>query len=109
MANRPLHFFWILDCSGSMTLNGKIARLNFAIRESIPDMRSAAQSNPTAQLLIRVITFATDAQWHIPTPVPVDKFEWTDVTAEGVTDMGRAFKLVAAQLEMPPMEERALP
>jgi uncharacterized protein YegL len=109
MANRPLHFFWILDCSGSMTLKGKIARLNFAIKESIPEMRDASLSNPTAQLLVRVITFATDAKWHIPTPVPVERFEWTDVTAEGVTDLGRALKLVAAQLEIPPMEDRALP
>lgn len=92
-----------------MTIKGKIGELNFALREAIPEMRSVAQGNPTAQLLLRVITFATDAKWHQPTPVPVDRFEWTDVNAEGVTDLGRALKLVAAQLEMPPMEERALP
>ena len=109
MAFRPLHFFWLLDCSGSMGVNGKINSLNFAVREAIPEMRSAAESNPRAQLLVRVLTFASDAKWHVPTPVTVDQFNWVDVTADGVTDMGRAFKLVAAQLEMPPMEERAIP
>ncbi len=36
-------------------------------------------------------------------------FKWTDLTAEGVTDMGKALTLVAEQLAMPPMTERALP
>jgi uncharacterized protein YegL len=32
-----------------------------------------------------------------------------DLTAEGVTDMGKALSMVAEQLKMPPMSERALP
>jgi hypothetical protein len=30
MASRPLHFFWILDCSGSMAFDGKMEALNLA-------------------------------------------------------------------------------
>ena len=33
LASRPLHFFWICDCSGSMQTDGKIQSLNNAIRE----------------------------------------------------------------------------
>ena len=33
LATRPLHFIWIADCSGSMSIDGKIQALNNAIRE----------------------------------------------------------------------------
>lgn len=36
MSTRPLHFVWIVDCSGSMSIEGKIQSLNNAVRESIP-------------------------------------------------------------------------
>jgi uncharacterized protein YegL len=42
-------------------------------------------------------------------PTPVEQFRWANLTADGVTDMGAALKLVASQLKMPPMDERALP
>jgi len=108
MASRPLHFIWLVDCSGSM-MGEKIQSLNYAIRQTIPDMRSAADENPNAQLFIRAVKFSEGASWHIATPTPVDEFEWIDLEAEGLTDMGKAFELVSNQLQMPPMPERALP
>ena len=109
LASRPLHFIWIADCSGSMAVNGKIQALNNAIREAIPHMQQVADDNPNANVLVRAIKFAKGAQWHISQPTPVAEFKWTDLTAEGVTDMGRAFLMVADQLKIPPMTERGLP
>lgn len=109
MATRPLHFIWILDCSGSMQADGKIQALNNAIREAIPHMQKEADQNPNAQVLVRAVKFSTGAQWHISQPVPVETFRWTDVEADGVTDMGKALKLVAEQLDMNNMPARALP
>lgn len=106
---RPLHFIWIADCSDSMRIGGKIQALNTAIREAIPHMRRVAKDNPNAQVLVRAVRFSDGAYWHIAQPVPVEQFEWVDLQAKGVTDMGKALKLVAEQLEMPPMPERALP
>ena len=108
MASRPLHFIWLVDCSGSM-MGEKIQSLNYAIRQTIPDMKSAADENPNAQLYIRAVKFSEGASWHIAAPVPVEEFEWIDLEAGGLTDMGKAFELVADQLQMPPMPERALP
>lgn len=108
MASRPLHFIWLVDCSGSM-MGEKIQSLNYAIRQTIPDMKEAAADNPNAQLYVRALTFSEGAMWHIATPTPVESFEWIDVEAQGLTDMGEAFELVAEQLMMPPMPERALP
>jgi uncharacterized protein YegL len=109
MATRPLHFIWILDCSGSMGEGGKIQALNNAIRESIPHMRSTSDENPNAQVLVRAIKFSDGAQWHVSQPTPVHDFTWTDLHADGVTDMGKALSMVAAELKIPPMTERALP
>jgi len=108
MASRPLHFIWLVDCSGSM-MGEKIQSLNYAIRQTIPDMKQAVEDNPNAQLYIRAITFSNGANWHIAMPTPIEEFEWLDVNAEGLTDMGKAFELVMEQLQMPPMPERALP
>lgn len=109
LSTRPLHFIWMVDTSGSMSYDGKIQALNNAIREAIPHMQQVAEDNPNAQVLIRSITFSSGASWNIPKPTPVAEFQWTDVKADGVTDLGNALFMVADQLRMPPMNERALP
>lgn len=109
LAKRPLHFIWLLDCSGSMNGDGKIQSLNNAIREAIPHMKQVADGNPNAEVLVRALKFSSGAEWHISQPTAVDRFAWTDLKANGVTDMGRAFSMLADQLRIPPMSERALP
>jgi len=109
LATRPLHFIWIADCSGSMSQDGKIQALNTAIHEAIPHMQKVADENPNAQVLVRALKFSNGAQWHISQPTDVVDFRWTDLEAEGVTDMGKAFSMVAEQLKIPPMTDRALP
>lgn len=109
LATRPLHFFWLADCSGSMSVNGKIQALNNAIREAIPHMQEVANENPNAEVLIRAIKFSNGAQWHVAQPTPVNDFKWHDLHISGTTCMGEALRLLADQLKMPPMSERALP
>lgn len=109
LASRPLHFIWIADSSGSMSEDGKIQSLNTAIREAIPHMKKVAEDNPNAQVLVRAVKFSNGAQWHISQPTPVADFAWADLVADGETDMGKGLELVAEQLKMPPMSDRALP
>jgi len=109
LATRPLHFIWIADCSGSMGSDGKIQALNTAIREALPQMQRVADENPNAHVLVRAVKFASGAQWHVAQATPVAQFRWEDLKASGQTDMGKALALVAEQLRMPPMTERALP
>lgn len=108
MASRPLHFFWLADCSGSMA-GEKIESLNYAIRNAIKPMQAIASDNPNAQVMIRAVKFSTGAQWHIEQPTPVEQFTWEDLRAMGVTDMGAALQLVGEQLEIGIMPERCLP
>jgi hypothetical protein len=65
LATRPLHFFWLCDCSGSMAADSKIQSLNNAIREATPQMQKVADENPNAQVLVRAIKFSNGAQRHI--------------------------------------------
>jgi len=109
LATRPLHFIWIADCSGSMSIEGKIQALNTAIREAIPHMQGVADENPNADVLVRALKFSSGAQWHISQPTPVADFQWTDLTADGVTDLGKALRMLADQMKIPPMTDRALP
>ena len=108
LASRPLHFFWIVGCSGSM-FGEKIGTVNHAIQSVIPEMVDAASNNPNAQLMIRTLRFATGASWVTSSPIPVEDFAWDDLEAGGVTDLGQAFELLSAQLTIPPMSDRALP
>ena len=108
LASRPLHFIWVVDCSGSM-YGEKIGTVNHAIQSTIPEMADAARDNPNAQLLIRTLKFSTGASWVTTNPVPVEDFAWDDLDAGGVTDLGKAFEMLAAQLTIPPMTDRALP
>mgnify|MGYP000211200185 FL=1 len=109
LASRPIHFFWVVDCSGSMSYDGKMEVVNTAIEECIPEMASAADNNPNAQLLIRALQFSSGASWLTAKPVPVEEYSWNPLEANGVTEMGKAFELLAAQLSIPPMPTRALP
>ncbi|MFG2988507.1 tellurium resistance protein [Streptomyces sp. NPDC048257] len=107
MANRPVHFIWLIDCSYSMQ-GEKIGQLNYAIREAVPEMLSVAHDNPAAQLLLRTLTFSTTARWHHKDPVPVEQFTWQDVQVDGMTNLGEALQLAARELDTPPMPQRAL-
>lgn len=109
LATRPLHFIWMADCSGSMSVDGKIQALNAAIREAIPHMQSVADENPNADVLVRAVKFSDGAQWHISQPTKISEFKWNDLTANGLTAMGSALRLVSEQMRIPPMSDRALP
>lgn len=110
IANRPLHFFWVVDCSGSMA-GEKIGAVNHAIQETIEPMKEEAANNPNAQLCVRTLKFSTGASWVEEKPIPIEEFVWNDLKVDeyAVTDLGTAFERIAMELEMPPMPKRALP
>jgi len=108
MSSRILDFIWIADCSGSMD-GEKIQTLNYAIRQTIPDMQKEADANPNASVMVRALKFSDGAQWHIPSATPVDQFSWVDLTAGGVTSMGMALEMVATELRSFPTDTKRLP
>ena len=106
-ARRGLRFIMLVDLSGSMQ-GDKIQAVNRAIRECIPEMRKNNRDNPFAEMTVEVITFASGAVWHVP-KTPVEQFNWKDLDASGVTDLGAALNLLTEALDVQNMGKRNLP
>jgi len=109
LARRPLHFFLLADCSGSMAAGGKMVALNTAIREVLPHLAETSRGNPHAEVTVRAIGFSSGARWHVEEPTAPEDLIWEDLRPGGYTDLGAAIDLLATALTVPPMEERALP
>jgi uncharacterized protein YegL len=96
-AKRALHLIYIVDRSGSMA-GRKIGTLNFAVRSTMTPLREAAGKNLNAEVLVRVLAFSSGAYWTVPNATPVDRFDWTDLDADGETQMGKALEMVADEM-----------
>ena len=107
VSKRTLKVFWLVDASGSMQ-GEKIATLNRAIKECIPDMRDIADENPEVEMKVNVIKFDMDASW-ITRDVNIMNFTWSDVTANGYTALGAALRLCLDELSVEKMGKRGLP
>lgn len=109
VARRPLHFFYLVDASGSMS-GPKIASLNRAIREVVPEIRSALSNHPEVQVKMRAIRFSSDVKWHVgPEAVDLENFVWTDITPSGETSTSGAIRLLAEFLDIERMPRRGYP
>jgi len=109
VVKRQMQFFWLVDYSGSMD-GSKIATLNQAIREAIPAVKDALKNHPEVQIMMRVIKFSDKAEWHIgPTPVPLEKFVWTDLKAYRLTATASAIEMLVNELDIEKMNKRGFP
>jgi uncharacterized protein YegL len=68
----------------------KIGAVNTAIREVLPELQGIGGSD--VDLKIACLKFSSGCEWMHPSPVPVENFQWSNLSADGVTDMGMAFK-----------------
>jgi len=109
VARRPLHFIIMADCSGSMA-GERMQALNYAIADMLPQLAEWERDQMVAQVLVRVLSFATVARWHIADPVPVREVRWKPLQAVdgGYTNMAPAFREVAAAIGPDRLESRAL-
>jgi uncharacterized protein YegL len=110
ISRRPLHFFILADCSGSMKVDGKMQALNFAIASMLPHLATWENEQEQAQVLVRAIAFADRAEWHVADPLPIAGARWRPLrhVEKGLTFMGAAFRLVAEALQPGQLETRAL-
>lgn len=109
VAKRILQFFWLLDCSASMS-GTKIATLNRAVKEVLPEITAALNSHPEVQIQMRAIRFSSKAEWHVgPEPVPLDKFRWPELKTGGTTATAQAIQLLTQAMDIDKMPRRGLP
>ena len=107
ISKRPLHFIVLADCSGSMR-GAKMQSLNYAIADMLPHLLSWEQQQEQANVLVQVLAFANEPEWHVASPIRVGELRWKDLRAveRGRTNMGPAFRAAAGALEE--IESRAL-
>ena len=109
IVRKALQFFWLVDQSGSMS-GKKIATLNQAIREALPEVRSAVASHPEVAMTMRAIRFEDEAAWHVgPDAVAVEQFAWPELRVAGGTATSKAIRLLASELATDRMPQRGLP
>ena len=109
VARRPLHLVIMADQSGGMA-GEKMQALNFAIADMLSHLAEWERDQLRAQVLVRVLGFATECQWHLREPTPVSEIDWAPLHAvhHGWTNMGAAFREVAAAIGPDMLENRAL-
>lgn len=96
IARRQMSLFFIVDTSGSMD-GEKIAAVNTAIREVLPEVADISSENADAQIKVACLQFANDVQWLFK-PTDVEGLTWTDLSASGMTAMGAAFNELNSKL-----------
>lgn len=95
IVKRQMVLFFIVDTSGSM-MGTKIGAVNTAIREVLPELKGIGGSD--VDLKIACLKFSSGCSWMHPSPVPVDTFQWNNLSADGVTDFGAACKELADKM-----------
>ncbi len=88
IARRQMTLFFIVDTSGSMD-GEKIAAVNTAIREVLPEIADISSENADAKINVACLRFATDVDWLFR-PTEVEGLAWTDLHAGGMTMFGEA-------------------
>lgn len=94
---RTMVLFFMVDCSGSM-YGSKIGAVNDAIRNVMPAIQEISDNNPDAEIKVSVLKFSTGCEWVYSTPKAAADFEWVDIEADGVTDLGEACKELCSKL-----------
>ena len=98
MPRRVMTLFLLVDCSGSMSINGNIGKVNGAIEEMRPLLREVSDENADAEIKIAVLAFSTGCRWVTNGAESMDDFQWNDLEAGGLTEMGAAFTELESKL-----------
>jgi len=67
MPRRVMTLFLLVDCSGSMSINGNIGKVNGAIEEMRPLLKEVSDENADAEIKIAVLAFPSERETVWPT------------------------------------------
>jgi uncharacterized protein YegL len=90
---RVMVLFYLIDTSGSMS-GTKIATVNSALEEVMPDLEGISQANDDAEIKVAIMTFSSGFDWVTATgPVSIQDASMLvagGFEAAGLTDLGSA-------------------
>lgn len=91
---KKMHFFYVLDTSGSMS-GAPISALNSAMRETVDILKKVQEENRTSvDFNVSTLEFNSDARWTEPQPLDIDDFDWKDLEALGGTNLEMALDML---------------
>ena len=97
IAKQELNLIFVIDNSGSME-GEKLGAVNNAIRDVMAIMPEIQEDTADALIKVSALTFSNDAKWVYNEPKPVNEFVWKDVSADGGTDLSKAYDKLASYL-----------
>lgn len=89
IVKKTLPVIYIIDTSTSMRRE-RIAAVNEAMRDSIEIMQEKAKENADVAIKVGVLTFSNGCRWLSNKLVDIEDFYWTNISADGLTDLGFA-------------------
>ena len=95
VSKKSLVIFFLIDTSRSM-VGKKIGELNTVMEELIPEIRRVGEADTDVK--IAVLTFGTQVRWMYSEPILIEDFEWSRLRADGVTNMGEAFRELSSRM-----------
>ena len=95
-AKKSMVLFFLVDTSGSMA-GTKMESLNKVMADILPDLIGVGEAGTDVK--IAVMSFASGFEWITEEPVQIEQYQtWTNLEADGVTDLGEAFEELSAKL-----------
>lgn len=85
------YIFFLCDDSGSMAPHGKIQSLNQAVRQSLPLLKTMATSLLDTSVYVQALTFNSNFNHVLQSPIKLMDFEWQDLQANGLSAAGQTF------------------
>lgn len=86
---RVMTLFLLYDTSASME-GEKMGTVNAAMLEIIPYLADISATNADAQIKVAVMEFNSGCEWQCPQPIDAEQFQWRDLEAVGLTQLGEA-------------------
>ena len=90
IVRQELNLLFVIDNSGSMC-GEKLGAVNNAIRDVMAIMPEIQEDTADAEIKISALTFSDKAKWVYSDPKSVSEFKWTDISADGGTDLSAAY------------------
>lgn len=97
IARQELNVLFVVDSSGSME-GEKIGAVNSAIRDVMSIMPEIQEDTSDAVIKISALKFSDKPEWIFPEPKDISDFRWTDLSADGGTDLSAAYDKLALWL-----------
>lgn len=97
IARQELNLLFVIDNSGSMD-GEKLGAVNNAIRDVMSIMPEIQEDTSDATIKISALKFSDDAKWVYSEPKTVSEFRWSDISAEGGTNLSGAYDELAKWL-----------